>query len=47
MMDTTVLLECTGDQVVQALENGVSQLPKLDGRFLQVKGDGVGRDGRK
>ncbi|GLC44357.1 hypothetical protein PLESTB_000478100 [Pleodorina starrii] len=34
----TVVLECTGAQVVAALENGVSQWPKLEGRFPQVSG---------
>ena len=31
-----VLLEVTGEQVFQCLENGVSQVPKLEGRFPQV-----------
>jgi 5'-nucleotidase len=34
----TLVLECTGAQVVVALENGVSQWPKLEGRFPQVSG---------
>ncbi|KAG2442607.1 hypothetical protein HXX76_002692 [Chlamydomonas incerta] len=38
MLDETVVIECTGAQVVAALENGVSQWPKLEGRFLQVSG---------
>ncbi|KXZ56803.1 hypothetical protein GPECTOR_1g723 [Gonium pectorale] len=38
MIDNTVVLECTGAQVVAALENGVSQWPKLEGRFPQVSG---------
>ncbi|GFR40976.1 hypothetical protein Agub_g1641 [Astrephomene gubernaculifera] len=38
MIDNTVLLECTGAQVVTALENSVSQWPKLEGRFPQVSG---------
>ncbi|KAG2448377.1 hypothetical protein HYH02_006959 [Chlamydomonas schloesseri] len=38
MIDETVVLECTGAQVVEALENGVSQWPKLEGRFPQVSG---------
>ena len=33
-----VLLEVTGEQVFQCLENGVSQVPKLEGRFPQVSG---------
>lgn len=36
MVDTTCVLECTGAQIVTALENGVSQWPKLEGRFPQV-----------
>lgn len=31
-----VLLEATGAQIVEALENGVSKVPALEGRFLQV-----------
>ncbi|GLC44409.1 hypothetical protein PLESTB_000472700 [Pleodorina starrii] len=38
MIDNTSVLECTGAQVVAALENGVSQWPKLEGRFPQVSG---------
>ncbi|PNH05871.1 5'-nucleotidase [Tetrabaena socialis] len=38
MVDTTMVLECTGAQVVIALENAVSQWPKLEGRFPQVSG---------
>lgn len=34
----TAVLECTGSQVIMALENGVSQWPKLEGRFPQVSG---------
>lgn len=30
------LLEATGEQIVQALENGVSKVPALEGRFLHV-----------
>ena len=37
-MDALVLLDVDGDQIHQALENGVSQWPKLDGRFPQVSG---------
>ena len=36
MMDPLVLLEVTGEQIHQALENGVSMYPKLEGRFPQV-----------
>ena len=38
MMDALVLLDVDGDQIHQALENGVSQWPKLDGRYPQVSG---------
>ncbi|PNW85312.1 hypothetical protein CHLRE_03g180450v5 [Chlamydomonas reinhardtii] len=38
MVDTTEVLECTGAQVITALENGVSMWPKLEGRFPQVSG---------
>lgn len=31
-------LMMTGEKLVQALENGVSQYPKLEGRFPQVAG---------
>ncbi len=33
-----VLLKCSGKKLHQALENGVSQYPKYEGRFLQVSG---------
>ena len=33
-----MLVEATGDEIVQALENGVSKYPALDGRFPQVSG---------
>lgn len=38
MPDVLVVLQLTGDQILQALENGVSQWPKLEGRFPQVAG---------
>lgn len=38
MPDILVVLELTGDQILEALENGVSQWPKLEGRFPQVAG---------
>ncbi|CAL4176178.1 unnamed protein product, partial [Meganyctiphanes norvegica] len=38
MMDPMVVIEVTGEKLVAALENGVSQYPKLDGRFLQMSG---------
>ncbi|WP_230531417.1 bifunctional metallophosphatase/5'-nucleotidase [Microvirga roseola] len=36
--NTTVLLEVTGAQIKEALENGVSQVRELGGRFPQVSG---------
>lgn len=30
------LIEATGEQIVQSLENGVSKVPALEGRFLHV-----------
>jgi len=38
MLDPLIVIEVTGKDVVAALENGVSQYPKLEGRFLQVSG---------
>jgi 5'-nucleotidase len=38
MIDPLVLLEVTGPQLLKCLENGVSQYPKLEGRFPQVSG---------
>jgi len=38
MIDSLVLVDVTGEQIVQALENGVSKWPKLDARFPQVAG---------
>jgi 2',3'-cyclic-nucleotide 2'-phosphodiesterase (5'-nucleotidase family) len=38
MLDETVVIEATGAQLLGALENGVSQWPALEGRFLQVSG---------
>lgn len=37
-LDTIIVLALTGKQIHEAIENGVSQYPKLDGRFLQVSG---------
>jgi 2',3'-cyclic-nucleotide 2'-phosphodiesterase (5'-nucleotidase family) len=34
--DPVVLLRAKGQAVLEALENGVSQLPALEGRFTQV-----------
>lgn len=31
-----VLLSCTGEIILKALENGVSKYPKMEGRFPQV-----------
>lgn len=36
--DEAVLVDIPGDQLLAILENGVSQYPLLDGRFLQVSG---------
>lgn len=36
MMDQTVVLEVDGRRLLACLENGVSQFPALEGRFLQV-----------
>lgn len=38
MMDPIIVLSATGEQIWKALENGVSQWPKLEGRFPQVAG---------
>uniref|UniRef100_A0A061QQ45 5'-nucleotidase n=1 Tax=Tetraselmis sp. GSL018 TaxID=582737 RepID=A0A061QQ45_9CHLO len=38
MLDETVVLEASGSVIMQALENGVSKWPALEGRFLQVSG---------
>ena len=38
MVDPLWKLEVTGEQVLEALENGVSQYPRLEGRFPQVSG---------
>lgn len=38
MMDAMIVLSATGEQIWKALENGVSQWPKLEGRFPQVSG---------
>ena len=37
-MDALVLIDVDGEQIHSALENGVSQWPKLEGRFPQVSG---------
>jgi 5'-nucleotidase len=38
MVDPLWKLEVSGEQLLQALENGVSQYPSLEGRFPQVSG---------
>eukprot|EP00922_Rhytidocystis_sp_ex-Travisia-forbesii_P028850 GHVS01042283.1.p1 GENE.GHVS01042283.1~~GHVS01042283.1.p1 ORF type:complete len:658 (-),score=70.28 GHVS01042283.1:144-2117(-) len=38
MLDPLVVVEVTGAQLLQVLENGVCMYPKLEGRFLQVSG---------
>ncbi|KAI3425775.1 hypothetical protein D9Q98_007750 [Chlorella vulgaris] len=38
MLDETVVIQVSGKQLVAALENGVSQWPKHEGRFPQVSG---------
>ncbi len=45
--DKTVKLRLTGDQVRRALENGVSQVAHLSGRFPQVSGLSFTFDSRK
>jgi 5'-nucleotidase len=38
MVDPLYVLEIKGYELIEALENGVSQYPKLEGRFPQVSG---------
>ena len=38
MVDPLWKMEVTGEQILMALENGVSQYPNLEGRFPQVSG---------
>ncbi|GMH44822.1 hypothetical protein BSKO_12774 [Bryopsis sp. KO-2023] len=38
MMDESIVLELTAEDLVGVLENSVSQYPKLEGRFLQISG---------
>lgn len=47
MIDPLVLLEVTGPQLLKCLENGVSQYPKLEGRFPQVSGISFAFDPQK
>lgn len=45
--DLLVVIEVTGQQLLEALENGVSQYPKMEGRFPQVGGIIFGFDPQK
>lgn len=47
MVDPLVVLRITGAQLMEALENSVSQYPKLEGRFSQVSGIIFGFDPSK
>ncbi|CAL4118659.1 unnamed protein product, partial [Meganyctiphanes norvegica] len=38
MMNQLIVIQVTGEEVIKALENGVSQYPKSAGRFPQVSG---------
>jgi len=38
MIDCMVVISIRGAQVIEALENGVSMVPKMEGRFPQVSG---------
>ena len=38
MVDSLTVLKLTGEQVITALENGVSQYPNHEGRFPQISG---------
>ena len=44
MLDELCVLGLTGTQLHNALENGVSQYPKLEGRFPCVSGASKGQD---
>lgn len=44
---SVVLLEATGEQIVQALENGVSKVPALEGRFVHVSNINFSYDPKK
>jgi hypothetical protein len=46
MLDATVVLDAPGGALLEALENGVSLYPRLEGRFLQARGLGGKRRGR-
>ena len=45
--DISYFLFITGSDIIKALENGVSQFPKLEGRFPQVAGMTFGFDASK
>ena len=45
--DISYILFITGSDIIKALENGVSQFPKLEGRFPQVAGMTFGFDASK
>lgn len=45
MIDDTVVMSVTGQQLLEALENGVSMYPKQEGRFPQVGEGGGGQGG--
>lgn len=47
MVDELVVLKISGEHLLNALENGVSQYPKLEGRFPQVAGISFGFDPEK
>ncbi|CAJ1391032.1 unnamed protein product, partial [Effrenium voratum] len=47
MLDELCLLQLTGAQLLNALENSVSQYPRLEGRFLQVSGVSFSFDAKK
>jgi len=46
MVDETCVLEMSGEQIMKALENGVSMYPKLEGRFPQVRRTSEARNNR-
>ncbi|GFG38259.1 hypothetical protein Cfor_01900 [Coptotermes formosanus] len=47
MMDPLVVISVTGQDILDALENGVSMYPKLEGRFPQVAGISFAFDPRQ
>ncbi|XP_071038162.1 trifunctional nucleotide phosphoesterase protein YfkN isoform X2 [Parasteatoda tepidariorum] len=47
MMDPLIVLNAPGENIYLALENGVSQYPKLEGRFPQVSGVSFAFDPKK